>query len=348
MMKRKRKLLCLLLFGLLLLGLGACGRAETKNKKKIRVGITLYDQYDTFLSEFMRFFEEAASRQRAEGYEINIEIYDAATSQRTQNEQVAEMIQNGCDILCVNLVDRTAPTEIIDSAKRKDIPVIFFNRELVEEDLLQWNRLYYVGADATESGVMQGELAAEDILGACTDGISAYDKNRDGAIQYIVLEGEAGHQDAIVRSEYCVNTLIAAGVRVDKLGYAIGNWNRAEAQTKMTRLYQELGDSIELIFANNDDMALGAIDTYREQGVPSARRPLIYGIDGTKVGRAAVRDGMMAGTVYNDARGQAEQMFALCFRLGIGEELGDLPLRDGKYIRLPYEKIRMNNVEEYE
>lgn len=344
---KNKIILAVMLAVVSLFGIFGCDRADRAEKKGIKIGVTIYDQYDTFLVWYMKAFEEAASQKRAEGYEINIEIYNAAVSQRTQDEQVEEMIQNGCDVLCVNLVDRTAPTEIIDNAKRSNIPVVFFNRELVAEDLQQWDRLYYVGANAAESGIMQGELAAEDILGATEDGVSSYDKNGDGRIQYVVIEGEAGHQDAIVRSEYCVNTLIARGVRVDKLGYAIGNWNRAEAHTKLMQLYKEYGDDIELIFANNDDMALGAIDAYEELKVPRHKRPLIYGIDGTGVGLSAIRDGSMAGTVYNDGRGQGYSMLDLCFRLGVGEPLTDLPLKDGKYLRFPYEKIRKENADKF-
>ena len=94
------------------------------------------------------------------------------------------MITEGCDVICVNLVDRTDPTAIIDLAEKNNIPVIFFNRELVEEDLERWTRLYYVGAQAFESGIMQGELAAEAFL---TD--QSLDKNGDGIFQYVVLEG---------------------------------------------------------------------------------------------------------------------------------------------------------------
>ena len=61
----------------------------------------------------------------------------------------------------------------------------------------------------------------------------AADKNGDGVFQYIVLEGEADHQDAIVRTEYAVSTITDQGVPVEKLGYAIANWNRAQANTKM-------------------------------------------------------------------------------------------------------------------
>lgn len=80
----------------------------------------------------------------------------------------------------------------------------------MEEDLERWTRLYYVGAQAFESGIMQGELAAEAFL---TD--QSLDKNGDGIFQYVVLEGEAGHQDAIVRTEYSVSTMIDSGVEVE-------------------------------------------------------------------------------------------------------------------------------------
>ena len=72
-----------------------------------------------------------------------------------------------------------------------------------------------------------------------------------------MLEGEPGHQDAIVRTEYSVNTIVSSGIEVEKLGYAIANWNRAQAQNKMTQLLSQNGNKIELVIANNDDMAVG-------------------------------------------------------------------------------------------
>ena len=61
----------------------------------------------------------------AKGYGISLTIMDLANSQRTQDDQVEEMINNGCDILCVNLADRTDPSEIIDTARENDVPIIF-------------------------------------------------------------------------------------------------------------------------------------------------------------------------------------------------------------------------------
>jgi len=162
---RKGMAVCLSLSLCLLPLLSACQRKEErKEKKKLQIGVTIYDNYDTFLSGYMTAFEKEISKKRAEGVEIGLFRYNAAGSQALQNEQVEEMLEKDCDVLCVNLVDRTAPSEIIDMAKKKNVPIIFFNRELVDEDLAQWNQLYYIGADAKQSGILQGEMAAEDIL----------------------------------------------------------------------------------------------------------------------------------------------------------------------------------------
>lgn len=322
---------------------GCSGGIQGKEPKSIKIGVTVYDQYDTFVSQLMEEFGAYAGRKEDEtGVAINVEIYNAADSQTTQNSQVEEMLDDGCNVICVNLVDRTEPTTIIDLAEKNQVPVIFFNRELVEEDLERWEQLYYVGAKAFESGIMQGEIAADMFQGH-----PEADKNGDGIFQYTVLEGEAGHQDAIVRTEYSVSTLVENGVEVEKLGYAIANWNRAQAQTKMTQMLSEYGEEIELVLANNDDMALGAIDALKASGLEQDRWPVIVGIDGTDVGLAAVASGEMAGTVYNDKKGQAEAMLNLAYQLSVGGDLTELGLEEGKYIRLPYAKVRAGEVEDY-
>ena len=407
---RKGMAVCLSLSICLLPLLSACQRKEeSKEKKKLQIGVTIYDSYDTFLSGYMTAFEKEISKKRAEGVEIGLFRYNAAGSQPLQNEQVEEMLEKDCDVLCVNLVDRTAPSEIIDMAKKKNVPIIFFNRELVDEDLAQWNQLYYVGADAKQSGVLQGEMAAEDILSeepekptpevplaSPEDAEEAskksqdkagnaeeiqdfvlqksredleilereaspeesrttpeegaekkqlilsprVDKNGDGVIQYLMFEGEAGHQDAIVRTEYSVNTLMQQGIPMEKLSYAIANWSRAEAQSKMMQFYPEFQDRIELILSNNDDMALGVLDAYDKIGLPKDKRPFIYGIDGTTVGLEAVKKGNLMGTVYNDEQGQAKALFQLAYRLGTGKKGPEDEGENKKIIRLPYQKVR--------
>lgn len=289
-----------------------------------------------------KFTEYAADKEEATGVAINVEVMDASQSQLTQNEQVKSLIEKGCDVICVNLVDRTEPTTITDLAENKQVPIIFFNRELVAEDLERWSELYYVGADALQSGVFEGELAANAFK---TN--AKMDKNGDDICQYVVLEGEAGHQDSIVRTEYSVNTLIENGVEAEKLGYAMANWNRAQAQTKTAALLTQFDGKIELIIANNDDMALGAIDALRDSQIPRENWPGVVGIDGTDAGLLAVENGEMLGTVYNDKEGQAREMLNLAFAIATNGDKDSIPLIDGKYVRTPYHKVTQENVEDY-
>ncbi len=339
-MKKKIFILGILLAaGVLLSG---CSPQENSGNTRLKVGVTLYDAGDTFLSAMMTSFKQDINDMANDSTSVSVTIRDAESSQRKQNSDVEEFIDEGCNVLCVNLVDRTAPSAIIDMAKENDIPVIFFNRELVSEDLMQWDRLYYVGAKARQSGEMQGEIAADAIF---TD--SRIDRNNDGKIQYVILSGEPGHQDAIIRSEAVVSTIQQKGISLSRLSFQIANWNRSQAQNRMNQMIQQFHSRIELVLANNDDMALGAIDAYDQSNITETDRPAVFGIDGTDAGLKAVIDGKLAGTVYNDKEGQALAMAKLALAAVTGTDLDKLDLEDGRYIYLPYYKVTMKNVSEF-
>lgn len=332
----------------IVIGFGAlclcgCSRQSPQVQRRLQVGIACYNQSDTFISELTASFKEQVMQYEQDGLVPTVTIKDAAGVQRTQDDQVRELIDEGCNVLCVNLVDRTDPSEIIDLAKENEVPIIFFNREPVAEDMMQWSGLYYVGADAEQSGVMQGELAAEAIKAD-----DRVDRNNDGKIQYVVLEGEAGHQDAIIRTEKVADTLRNEGIELEKLNSGVANWNRAQAENRMTQLIGQFHNQIELVLANNDDMALGAIDAYEKLNITKATYPLFFGIDGTDAGLKAVQDSKMAGTVYNDKEGQAGAMAKLAAALVTGEGMEELTFENEKYIYLPYRKITSENVQEFQ
>ncbi|EOS75251.1 hypothetical protein C817_04386 [Dorea sp. 5-2] len=313
---------------------GACAREGSYEEESVYVGVAYYDQSDTFINALIDCLKEESREYEDKGCEVAMQFRGAGGSQRTQNDQVKELIDAGCNVLCVNLVDRADPSEIIDLARENDVPVIFFNREPVAEDMMQWDRLYYVGALAGQSGTMQGELAVELIRSD-----AGIDRNRDGKIQYVVLEGEPGHQDAIIRTENAVDTLKRNGIEVEKLSYGIANWNRAQAQNQMLQMISQHQNQIELVLANNDDMALGAIDAYEKLNYTESALPVFLGIDGTDVGLEAVREEKMAGTVYNDKEGQAKAMMELAAALVTGEGMDKIELEKERYIFLPYSKI---------
>lgn len=320
----------------------ACGQEQANAEEKIYVGVAYYDQSDTFVNQLIDSLKEQLADYGEEGYETAMLLRSANGFQRIQNDQVKELIDSGCNVLCVNLVDRADPSEIIDLARENDVPIIFFNREPVREDLMQWDKLYYIGAPADQSGAMQGELAADLILSD-----PEVDRNKDGKIQYVVLEGEQGHQDAIIRTENAVDTLKRSGIEIEKLGHEIANWNRAQAQNQMQQMISQYQNRIELVLANNDDMALGAIDAYEKLNYMESVLPVFFGVDGTDVGLEAVRDSKLAGTVYNDKEGQAGAMAKLAVALVSGEGMDTIRFEDDRYIYLPYSKVTKSTVDQY-
>ena len=338
-MKNRRKIAALALIGTAILFLISCGKEAESDMQKVHLGVAYYDQRDTFLNEMIAEMKVRMKEYETEDLEMMMSIREAAGIQKTQNDQVKELLDAGCNVLCVNLVDRADPSEIIDLAREREVPIIFFNREPVAEDLQQWEGLYYVGADARQSGILQGELAAERIQ---VD--KNIDRNKDGKIQYVVLEEEAGHQDAIIRTENAVETLKTKGIELEKLSYQIANWNRAQAQNRMEQLLGEYQNQIELVLANNDDMALGAIDAYEKRNYTESALPVFFGIDGTDPGLEAVVNGKLAGTVYNDKEGQADAIVRLAAALVTGEGMEEIEFEKDQYIYTPYFSVTEENV----
>lgn len=336
---RKKWLILLLMMIMLLPG---CGEREVDKGMTLRVGVVLYAQDDAYINALTDCLKQDFEAMESDELKIIMTVRDGNDDQSTQDDIVEEIIDAGCDVLCVDLVDRTAPSKIIEMAKKEDIPVIFFNREPVREDLMQWEKMYYIGGDAQQSGVMQGEIAAEVI-----NANKQVDRNKDGKIQYVLLEGEAGHQDAIIRTDSSVRTLIEQGIKLEKLSYQFADWNRAQAENKMTQLIEQYGDEIELVLANNDEMALGVVAAYDKLNYSAEERPIIFGIDGLQDVLAAVQEGTIQGTVYNDKEGQALQMANLAVDLFKGNPLTRYEFQDEKYIILPYQKVDSSNISDY-
>jgi len=338
----KKTILMVLGIVLLSIFMTGCGKQtlEKEELTELKIGISVYNQYDTFISEMMDEAQLYADEMEAKyNIAVTLDIQNAGGNQITQNDQMNYFFDRECDIVCINLVDRTDASTVIERGKSAGIPIVFFNRELVEEDLDRWDNLYYVGAEAFESGIIQGEILIEKL----EEDFAGVDKNGDGIIQYVMLEGEAGHQDSIVRTMYAISTVTDAGYEVEKLADEIANWNRDQAKTKMVQWMQEFDESIEVVFANNDDMALGAVDALLEAGYFQDENripPVVLGIDGTQVAQEALAAEYILGTVVNDSIGQVKGMLELAYSIASGQELDpEFELLDEKYIRLPYQKL---------
>lgn len=336
----KRKKCGKLLSGLLAvcIVLTACsGTGAEEEKKSIRIGISLYRGDDTFINNLRSEMEKKAKEYEQEkGIKVTLDIQDAKGSQSTQNNQVERFISLGCDVLCINPVDRMDASAVIDKAMTAEVPVVFFNRQPVEEDMNRWDRLYYIGVDAKETAVLQGQM----VVDLYRENPSAVDLNGDGVVNYVLLEGESSHQDSLIRTEWSIKTLKDGGVPIEKITGGIANWERSQASALMEQWIDEYPDTIELVVSNNDDMALGAIDAMDRAGVTDIN---VIGIDGTTPGVEALENGKLLGTVSANKEIYAGAIMEVAAACALKEDVPEeYPLEDRIYYWAPQEILVQN------
>ncbi len=320
----------LLTMCMLLNACGGTGREEPKTS--IRIGISLYRGDDTFINNIRSILEEKAKEYEQEnGIKVTLDIQDAKGSQNTQNNQVERFISLGCDVLCINPVDRMDASVMIDRAMNAQVPVVFFNRQPVEEDMNRWDQLYYIGVDAKETAMLQGQM----VVDLYREQPSAVDRNGDGVVSYVLLEGESSHQDSLIRTEWSIRTLKDGGVPVEKITGGIANWERSQASALMEQWLGSYPDTIELVVSNNDDMALGALDALERAGVTGVN---VVGIDGTTPGIEALESGKLLGTVSSNKEIYGSAVMGLAVSKALGEaEPEEYPLSNGHYYWTPQE-----------
>jgi len=303
---------------------------RTKSSEALKIGVFIYRGDDTFITNMMDSLREIAGEfVRENGANFYFSYMDAQGSQTTQNMQIDRCISLGYNVLCVNLVDRTSAAYVIDKAMEANVPVIFFNREPVQADMRKWDKLYYVGTDAAMNGRLEGQI----IVDAYNADPSSIDLNGDGIIQYIMIEGEFRHQDAILRTEESIQTLLDAGIKVEKLDGGTANWERTQAAALARDYFARYGDQIELIICNNDDMALGVLDYLADTGLDFVN---VVGIDGTPQGLLAVNEGRMLGTVVINYEAHAELIFELTHAYLTGADPSEtMDIDEARCIRAP-------------
>ncbi len=324
-----------------------CGNKEGAGSAEHKFGIGLYKFDDTFISSVGAAMRNHNSQSESVAY---LNIVDGQGQQPTQNDSVDTFIVEGYNGLGINMVDRTAASVIINKVKEANVPVVFFNREPEARDMNSWDKIYYVGAKAEESGRMQGEALAKYFK----ENPSA-DRNGDGVLQYVMLTGEPGHQDAILRTEHSVKALEAAGIKVQQLATDTGMWQRVNGQEKMAAWISAFGDGIEAVIANNDDMALGAIEALKAVGYfvgdPDGGKYMpVLGVDGSAPALDSIEKDYLFASVLNDAHGQGAAVIDILKELQKDTpDMSSLPytFTDTKYVWIPYVAITKDNYKDF-
>ena len=304
------------------------------------IGVTIYKFDDTFMSYTRNAILLNAADKAA------LELVDSQNDQSRQNDQVDAFLSRKVDSLAINPVDRTAASLILEKAKARNTPVVFFNREPLPEDMASWDKVYYVGAKAEQSGIMQGEIAYDYWIA----NKASIDKNNDGILQYIMLKGEPNHQDTEQRTYYAIQYLKEKGVPVQCLAEDTAMWDKPRAKEKMLAFLEQYGGRIEMIFCNNDDMALGVIEALKSNGYfQNGNYIPILGVDGTAPALEALEEGTLLGTVLNDSDNQGKATFDIAYALATGADPlnAGWEITDGQYIWVPYRKVTLDNYRQY-
>ncbi|MCD8014498.1 MAG: galactose ABC transporter substrate-binding protein [Lachnospiraceae bacterium] len=344
----KKKLLSILLAGAMALSLTAAvpvmAEEETEAATEAaavdidlsdkKVGVCIYQFSDNFMTLFR---EELVSYMVELGFsEDNITLADGANDQATQSQQIDNFIADGVDVLIINPVNSSSAQTITDKVVEAGIPLVYINREPDADEEARWEEngwdVTYVGCDARQSGTYQGEIVVDL-------GLDAVDFNGNGAIDYVMIEGDPENVDAEYRTEYSIAALEDAGLEVNCLDDQVGNWDQVTAQQLVANSLSQYGSDVEVVFCNNDAMALGALQAIEAAGRVVNEDIYLLGVDALSEALEDVIAGTMTGTVFNDHFSQSHSAAdaAVNYLAGVGNDY---------YIGCDYVKVTTENAQE--
>lgn len=283
---------------------------------KVGVSMALFD--DNFLTSLRNAISESAD---ANGVDVQIE--DAKNEVGTQLNQIQNFIASGVDAIIVNPVDTDATVSMSDDAEAAGIPLVYVNRQPINVDMLPENQAF-VASNEVVSGTLQTEEVCR-LLG--------------GEGKIVVMMGELSNQAAIQRTKD-IHDVIAtpecSGMEV--VAEQTAEWSRTKGNDLMTN-WLAAGIEFDAVIANNDEMAIGAIQALKAAGI-SMDEMIVAGIDATPDALQAMKDGDLDVTVYQSAPGQGKGALEAAIKLARGEDV------DSK-VWVPFELVTPDNLDEY-
>ncbi len=299
-----------------------------------KVGVCIYQFSDNFMTLFRTELEKYLIEK---GFaKENITIVDGANDQATQSGQIDSFIADGVDVLIINLVNSSSASTVTDKVVAANIPLVYINREPAADEQQRWAdnnwNVCYVGCDARQSGTYQGEIIADL-------GLDAVDFNKNGKIDYIMIKGDPENVDAQYRTEFSIKALTDAGFEVNKLDEQVGMWDQVKGAELVANSLSQYGNDIEVVFCNNDAMALGALQSIQSAGRKVGTDIYLVGVDALTEVVEYVISGDITGTVFNDHFAQSHNAAdaAINYITGAGNEHN---------IQCDYKKVTKDNAQE--
>ena len=301
----------------------AAAATEGKSKAERPVaGMTCYMYSDTHIANVRNTVLKAA-----ETGTVSVETSDSQFDVGLQMNAMDAFVTKGCKYLVIININTNAKDQVIDGARKADLAFIFRNAE--------------------QSGVVQGEAAAK-----YWKEHPEADRNGNGKMDYVMLMGQIGNYDTEMRTKYSIDTVKEAGVETNCLLEVVCEWQRAKAQDQMASVISANADDIDIVFANNDDMALGAIEALKAAGyfTDESNYIPVLGVDATKVGLQALEDGTMLATSLNNPVTMGKCIYKILELLEAGEEITSenlgYDIDEHKRVWLDYVAITKDNLED--
>ena len=285
--------------------------------KLVKVGVCIHEFGDASMRLYREEIERYLRLKNNEQVQYELTIVDGKSNQEEQINQVDDFISKKYDVLMVNLVNDSGSGSIIKKCRDANIPIVFIDREPNESDLISSNagdyagKATFVGADARQAGKLQGEIIAElenkgDISG-------------DGKLQYVMIKGDSNSVDAKYRTALSISSYKEkSGLEVEKLDEQLGMWERGRSEQIVKEDIEKFGKQIEVIFCNDDNMALGAYDAIKAAGRKVGNDIYVVGVGGTVEASQLVTNGALTGTVSNDYVGQSHKAVDIMIDLANG------------------------------
>jgi len=289
--------------------------------QNVGVSMALFD--DNFLT-VLRNGMEATATERG----IDLQVQDAQNDVARQLDQINNFIASGVDAIIVNPVDTSATQAMSDAAAAAGVPLVYVNRQPINMDTLPENQAF-VASNEIESGTLAAFEACKLLRAAGKSG---------GADIYIFM-GELSNQAAIQRTKDFDDVIgmdMCAFMNV--IDRQTANWSRDQAQNLMTN-WLSSGADFDAVLANNDEMAIGAIQAMKAAGISMAD-VVVTGVDATQDALVALQAGDLDVTVFQDAAGQGSGALDAAVKLAAGETVE-------KTIFIPFLLVTSANVDEF-
>ena len=288
--------------------------------KTYKVGVAIYQYNDNFMTLYRQEIENYFKTLETDTVKYEVTMVDGKNDMGEQTNQIDTFITQKMDVIICNLVQTSSAEVIIDKVVAAGIPLVLINREPLGDNgdesypgIIDNPTVCYVGADARQSGTYQGEI----VLALPNKG----DINGDGVVSYVMVVGDPENPDAQYRTEYSVKALTDAGVQVKELVKNVGNWDQTKGQEIVAAALTQYGDEIEVVFCNNDGMALGAAAAIEAAGRKVGEDIYLLGVDALDECQEMVQKGTMTGTVLNDHIGQSHTAVDVAVKALNGEAI---------------------------